>query len=32
MVIVTNSDDYAAIEQAYGKVTAGQKVVDLTKK
>lgn len=32
MVIVTNSDDFSAIEQAYGKVSAGQKVVDLTKK
>jgi PTS system sucrose-specific IIC component len=32
MVIVTNSDDYAAIEQSYGPCKAGQKVVDLKKK
>ena len=32
MVIVTNSDDYSAINQTYGPCKAGQKVVDLTKK
>ncbi|MDO4808037.1 MAG: glucose PTS transporter subunit IIA [Coriobacteriales bacterium] len=31
MVIVTNSDDYAAIEQTYGACKAGQKVVNLKK-
>jgi len=31
MVIVTNSDDYASIEQSYGPCKAGQKVVDLKK-